>query len=376
MANWKDTISSPAFVAMLEADERIIGCRAVMVDRDGNEIVAIPVAGGSVEFDGESSEQWTCSITVKDPLFLPTAPTDALDPRSGLRLRVWWRIKLNYADEWQEVPIGTFYLQDPKISDTPGEWTMTIAGRDAVFEAQRGGYGGSMLVLSGMTVTDALNAIFNRVAPQIPRNIAQSSVTLPNPYEVGDREPKEDWNDIASMAGLRIRADREGTITGEPAPNPDTVKARYEEGPDCEVSKIDREIRTSSMINRVIAISTNPEIVPPIIGKAEDDDPGSSTWVGRFGPYETVIRSDAIATQAGADGMANATYERWRKPMEVVDVVVRQRPDLNYRDLCQLARKKSGVAGQYQVAQWTITLSATNKPPEPMTIGFMTKEIM
>ena len=375
MADWRDTIVDPSFIAMLESDNRIIATRAVMVDIDGNEIVSVPVTAGSVEFNGENSEQWTCSITVRDPQFVPNSDADPLDPRSGMRLRVWWQIKLSPEDDWTEVPIGTFYLQDPKITDTPGDWSMTIAGRDAIFEAQRGGYGASMLVLSGMTVTQALNAIFNRVAPQIPRNIAESTVTVPNPYEVGDRDPKDDWNDIASMAGLRVRANREGAIVGEDSPEPVEIKAQYEEGPDCEITKLDREIRTSSMINRVIAISTSTDIVPPIVGVAEDDNPGSATWVGRFGPYETTIRSDAIATQAGANGMARATYERWRKPMEAVDVVVRQRPDFDYRDLCQLARKKSGVAGQYQVGQWRIGLTSVDKAPEAMSIGFMTKEI-
>lgn len=373
-ANWRETIISSPFIQAVEAEVRDISTRAAMVDIDGNEVASIPVTSGSVEFNGESSEQWTCSIVVNDPALVPTGPDSLLDPRSGLRLRIWWRI-LGTSGSWLEVPIGTFYLQDPKINDSAGSWSMTISGRDAIFEAGRGGYGASMIVVSGMTVTQALNALFERVAPQIPRNIAESTVTLPTPFELGARDAKEDWNDLASMAGLRIRADREGTITGLKAPAPTAIKAQLVEGPDCVISQLSREIVTSSMINRVVVRSTNTEIVPVIIGIAEDNNPGSSTWVGRFGPYETEIKSDAIATQAGADGMARATYERWRKPMESIDVVMLQRPDFDYRDNCHIVRKKSSVAGAYQVGQWKIPLVGADDDPQPMTVGFMTKEI-
>ncbi|MBK7274851.1 MAG: hypothetical protein IPI13_17485 [Actinomycetales bacterium] len=79
----------------------------------------------------------------------------------------------------------------------------------------------------------------------------------------------------------------------------------------------------------------------------EDDDPGSATWVGRYGPFERVIESDAVTTAEGALSMARMQYGRLRLPTESIQARVPVRPDLDYRDPVILRRDRSGVGGTY-----------------------------
>lgn len=374
MTSWRDTIESAAFVAAVTAEQRTVGSRVEMVDRLGNSVLDLPVDSGNVSFKGEQAEQWACSLTLSDPDLVPRSPYDPLDPRSGLRCRIWWRIL--DGGSWLEVPLGTYWLEDPDVSDDGTTVRIGVTGRDAVATARRGGYGTQTVGVSGYTVDAALLHILFVVAPTVAVRIDPSTVTLPATYELGSSDdPWDDVADIASMAGLVVRADREGALLVAPTPEPSTVRADLQEGDDCAVVALTRGIKTSSIVNRVVAVSTSPEVNPPIVGVVEDDDEASPTWVGRYGPYVTTIKSDKIATQEGAEGMARAAFERWRLPMETVTVTIPQRPDLGYRDLCSVSSTRAAVSGMYRVSGWELPLAGPDQAPAPMTVTFMTESM-
>ncbi len=371
---WRQTIDDPAWLAAVSGRQRLVGSRVEMVDGEGNSVTDLPVDSGSVSFKGEQAEQWALTLQLSDPALVPRSPYDPLDPRSGLRCRVWWR--LWYGGGWTEIPLGTYWLEDPDFDDDGTTVTIGVSGVDAVAAARRGGYGGQTVAVGGYTVDAALQSIFQHVAPQVTARVDTSTVTVPATYELGSSEdPWDDVADIASMAGFHVRADREGVLMVTAPPDPQTVRADLQEGDDCAVVTLRRSVTTSSMVNRVIAVSTSPEVVPPVVGVVEDDDPASPTWVGRFGPYVTVIKSDKIADLAGAEGMARASYERWRRPMESVTVTIPQRPDLGYRDLVALSSTRAGVSGLYRVSGWEMPLAGPDQAPGPMTVTFMTESL-
>ncbi len=374
MTAWRQTIDDPAFLAAVGASQRLVGSRVEMVDGDGNPVVDLPVDSGSVSFKGEQAEQWALTLQLSDPDLVPRSPYDPLDPRSGLRCRVWWR--LWYGGAWAEIPLGTYWLEDPDIGDNGTTVSIGVTGRDAVATARRGGYGGQTVAVGGLTAAEALRNILEHIAPQVTARVDGTTVTLPATYEVGaSDDPWDDVADIAALAGFRVRADREGVLMVTAPPDPQTVRANLQEGAACAVVSLSRGITTSSIVNRVVAVSTSPEVTPPVVGVVEDDDPASPTWVGRFGPFVTTIKSDKIADVAGAEGMARATYERWRRPMESVKVTIPQRPDLGYRDLVALSSTRAGVAGMYRVSSWELPLAGPDKPPAPMVVEFMTESL-
>ena len=371
---WREDIESAEFIEAVTAPVRTISHRVAMVDRLGNEVADVPAAGVGVSFQGESAEQWAATITLTDPDWVPRSPRDYLDPRSGLRCRVYWRILVDAA--WVEVPIGTYHLEDPDINDDGAKIDIKVTGRDAVATARRGGYGAATIAVGGYTVDAALRRIFEAICPTLPTRVESSTVTLPSTYELGaSDDPWDDVTDIAAMAGFRVRADREGTIVAAPAPEPVNLRADLQEGEGCAVVALSRGIKTSSIVNRVIAVSTSPEVNPPITATIEDDDPGSPTWIGGYGPFVTTIKSDKIATQEGAEGMARATYERWRRPMESLRMTIPQRPDLGYRDLVAAGRAVAGVSGLVRVSSWSVQLASPDQAPAPMEVSFMTRSM-
>ena len=359
--------------AQASAARREVGWLADMYDSMGNLVQSLPIVGGGVTFQGEQTEQWACDIRLADPSLVPLKPSDVLDPRGGNRCQVWWTLRMPDGG-LAKVPCGRYSLEDPEMEDNGSELSYSMSGRDILAQARRGGYP-TTLSVGGMTVPDALRTVFGSICPGAPLVVGESSVTLPSTFELAEGDPAKDWTDIASLSGWVVRSDAVGTIVAGPTPVSDLVAAEWQEGVNCAVTAIKKSVATSSMINRVLAISTNPEVTPPLVGLKEDDDPGSSTWVGVYGPFQTTIRSDAIATQEGADGMARATYERWRHPMETVEVSVPARPDLGYRDLCNLAARRIGVSGEYRVSSWETQITPPNENPSDMKVTMMTRAI-
>lgn len=340
--------------AAVTARRRTVRCRVSLVNLDNVAVGAsVKVADGAIRFTGESSEQWTADFTVSDPLMVPLSPDDPLDPRAGLRVRIWWELLTTLG--WVSVPCGACVLHDPDISDT-GVLSMSLEGTDLITEIRRGGYGGQTISVGGLTVPDALGLLFDQVAAAYPRRVGASTVTLPSVYELGAREPFEDWTEIAAMAGWVVRADRDGIITCGPPPSDDTIRATWQEGADNRAASVRRKITTSEMVNRVTVVSTSAEVTPPIVSVVEDDDESSPTWVGLGMIWEQRIESDAVATQDGADNLAALTYGRMRWPTETVEVQVPPRPDLGYRDVVQIGRRRVGATGAYRVSSWDLDL--------------------
>ena len=359
--------------AAVEAPRRVLSSRVEMVDLSGASIMTLPVESATVDFRGEQAEQWACSLNLTDPRAVPKSFRDPLDPRSLLRARLWWRIQT--ATGWAEVPCGTYVLEDPDITADSAGVGITVTGRDPLAQARDNGYGATVLAVGGMTVPAALRKIFGLVAPQTPLQIADSTTTLPALYELAERDPAKDWTEIADMAGWVVRTDRMGTIVAGPRPEPTDVAALWNEGPDCAVVSLRRGIASGSLPNRVVVTSTSPDVAPPIVGIAEDDDPGSPTWIGRWGPYSRNITSDVIATQAGADALARMQLGRLRAPQETVTVRVPARPDLEYRELISLGSERAGVGGTYRVSGWKLSLAADGVAPPLMEVTMMQRAI-
>ncbi len=371
VATWRDWRDTPWWVGLVESRVRTVGSRVELIDSTGATVADLPVAAASVELHGTQQEQWAGSVVIRDPDWLPQDPTDLLDQRAGLRARIWWRLLTGPASG-PEVPLATLVLGDPQIRDRGADWEMTLTGRDVLSLPKRGGYRGLILDLGGLTVTAALKLLFAQLAPTVPVRVADTTLTLPTGYQVGlsDRTPAQDWTDLADVAGWVVRSDRDGVIVAGPRVDRTTPRADWSEGDDATVIELDRDVSTSDTVNRVIVRSTSTAGVWAVV---EDDDPGSATWVGRYGPFERLIESDAVTTPAGALSMARMQYGRLRLPTESVSVRVPVRPDLDYRDPVILRRDRSGVAGTYLVSGWTIRLGPS---PSLMEVAMMPRDML
>lgn len=351
-----------------------VGGRADLIDINDNVQLSIPAVAGVIDFKGEAAERFGADFTVVDPEFVPQGPSSPFDPRAGLRIRAYWQQLVGGA--WQEHLVGTFHLGNVHVRDDSSGLKITIPGRDALSEAARGGYRGT-LSLGGMNVADALRTIFARIAPGMTVVTGTTSISLPTPYTVGGtnrRKPQEDWTKIADLAGWRVYSDLYGVIKCGPVEVPPGV-LDWQEGPTCSVVDLDRDIDYMSMINSITATSTSPEVDPPISVTVEDVDPGSPTYVGLH-VWEDTIESDMYTTVEAATNAATAEYNRRRKPLDTVSVSTLPTPGLTYRTRVNLLRARAGVAGEYSVSSFRLPLEVPGPTqPQLMTVQ-MTPRMM
>ena len=352
---WADEITAP---------HRIIDYRVEAVTRDGAHLGDVPIDGVRIDFDGTQTEQWDAAFSFSSPELVPYAPTAWLDGRSGARLRVWWRLHTDAGI--MERVVCTLIVEDPSGTDD-GILAGTVPGRDPLAIARRGGYGSRTISVGGMTVSAALAALFDALVPDWPVSIEPTGVLLPTVYDLWDREPSEDWTEIAGMAGMTVRTDRMGVITVA-RPEPGTRVADWSEGPDCPVSEVRWEQKTSTIPRRVVVVTTNPDVTPPIVGTWEHPDAATLQII-----TETRVESSTVTTQEGADALARLTGERWARRQLAVTLTIPQRPDLDYRDDVILTRAQSQLHGLFEVSGWDLTLAGRDQPPALMTVSLMTR---
>lgn len=357
----------------IAAPRRQLRGRVQILDAAGTVAGELPATSCRVSMDGSKAERWACELTVEDPAWMPRRVSDPLDPRSAVRVRPQWGVLVDGVVAW--ITCGTYWLDDPSIDDAAGV-SLRISGHDAVAQARRGGYGGRVVSVGGMTVTAALRGLLDALSVTAYR-VAESAVTLPANYQLGDGDPWDDVSDIAALAGFDVWADRDGVVVIAPPPAPDTVAASWQEGADTPVVSLSRGITTSSIRNRVVCTSTSPEVIPPVTAVVQDDDPSSPTWVGGpFGVRETRIRSDKVADAAGATNMARATFGRWIRGSEDLQVRIPARPDLEVGDLIAASSTRSGVSGLWRLQGWTLDIPTPGADPGQMTVTMRTRSLL
>lgn len=374
--NW----AAPVVVPAIDRKVRTLSARAELVDATGTPVTVtvgtdeprstLPLASASVSFKGEVAEQWAATLTFTDPWMIPTDSTHPLWGARNYYVRLWWRILDD--GEWTEHLVCTVAIGNSGGQDT-GTISGTVQCRD-VLSTARGGYGGPLDV-GGLTVDEALRAIFERVAPTLPLQVGTSTVTLPDVYELGEQDPAKDWTEIAALAGWVVRTGRDGTVVAGPRPTP-TVALDWSEGPDCPVTELSWDHGIEHMGNRITVRSSDPDYVG-VYATVQDDDPASPTWVG--GPWGVhplpSIDSDAVTTVEAATNLARMHLGRGLRPVEDVSVTIPQRPDLEYRQVVHLARRQVGIGADYRISSWDLDLPVTGQPPAPMSVRMMQRTV-
>jgi hypothetical protein len=183
-------------------------------------------------------------------------------------------------------------------------------------------------------------------------------MTTPDPITLIPGMPAELANRILSRRE-RIPAGMTMSVTPpEPAQDGSQLPQNAPEQPD-GVSDVEWQAlgdpgKTALVRERVRA--TNAELTDPLMGVAEDDDPSSPTFIGRF-VHELRIDSDAVITQEAADNMAALHLGGNRRPTETITGSAPPRPDLDYLQPVHVASRRHGVAGVAEVVGWSWDLA-------------------
>lgn len=363
--DWRTLLGMPEWAVQMAATDRSVSCRVEVIDTAGVALGEAVIDAGQVTMTGGGSEMWVASLSGSDPDWLPMDYTDALDARSGNRIRIWWQEHIPALGGWGEVPVMTGWPHSPDVTDD-GQMSWQVTVRDSLLEAKRGGYGGATIELGGKTVDAALNALFDTVAPLLDHTFPASTVTLPDVYTLGQNTPDQDWREIAALAGWQVWSDREGTITAGPLTA--ATQVDWSEGGGCRLTELRRNTTTTDIINRVVVVSSNSSVSPAITAVAEDSDPASPTYVGDHGPWEQRVESDAVASQEAADNLAATTLADGLRPVVEVSGKCTPRPDLGWGDVIRLQRDRIGIYGPHVLEQYRLSLPKPASGPDLMEV--------
>lgn len=352
--------TSDAWKAAVNDPSRLIDYRVEAVDMTGAHLQDVDVKGVRVSFDGDQGEAWQAGFEIADRALVPMSPMDILDGRSGTRLRVWWRLWTSTG--WEEVPVGTFIVEDPEILDG-GTPSITVPGLDPLAIVRRSGYEAAIPV-GGKTVSEALTLFFEALALGYPVSIEPSTATIAAGKDLWENDdPLADARDLAALAGQDIRTDRWGVITVARTPDPATALADWQEGSTCPITSMKVRNRTSNIPRKVVVTSTSPDVTPAVTGVWTNPDADARNLLRVMR-----IQSSTVATVEGATAMARLQGERWSRPIQMVEATLPQRGDLDYRDIVLLRRAQSGVSGPYRVAGWDLVMRGRDTAPAEMTV--------
>lgn len=371
--DWQALLASPEWAAQMLSPERMCDTRVEVINADGVHLADIYPDGGTVAFTSANTARFRGDLTMVADY--PVDSTDLLHPFSRNRVRIWWREWLPALGGWGEVPLMTGHPEDPGAEKSPGlSWTLPLL--DVMTEVLRGGYGGQSIDVSGMTTADAIDAFLTAIAPWVPSSIPATTTVLPSTYVLGSNRPGDDLAAICKPAGWTLCSDRMGVASIDPGDMPSALTADWSEGDGCPVTKLGRDVTTSEVVNAVMVRTTSSDIVPPLVGRRQDTDPASPTFIGRYGPYWSDDNTtDAATDQAGVDAVAEAIFEEKRRAMDAVQLEVPARPDLFARSLVALNSPDMGVAGTYRVESWRIPLPKGGEAPKPMTVVMANRSV-
>lgn len=384
LGTWHEMVRTAEFIEAITDRDRILDSYTEFVDMrgltvpvevEGEMFERAPAEDVTVGMKGEQAEQWSGTASFGSGM-VPTSLTSPLDPRNGLRLRLWWGVLHKPSQAWLWACCGTLLMEDPKVTDS-GIAAVTVTLRDMLTMLSGAGYGGQPLDISGLYVHEAIRAIIDRAAPTLPVRIAVTDRKVPATYEVAYQSALTDIIDLAERAGWVVRTDADGVVNVGPRAAPLTVVVEWSEGDDCPVEDLTRDITTSLIRNRVTVRSTHPDAVG-VYYTAEDDDPSSPTYV--YGPWGAHpaddVETDVSDTVEGCKSIALMRLGRLLHPTEDVEVTVMPRPDLGYRDAVNVRRRAAGTTGGYRVSSWDgLRLPRRGQEPPAMKVRMMTRTL-
>lgn len=370
---WERVITSPEYAAAIASRSMPpIDARVEILARDGAVIARLGgydpthpgVVAGSVTCDGDSTIRWTCDLTVDNDDLVPSGPGDLLHPLSWHRVRVWWRIMLS-TGAWAEIPIGTYYLDHPAVTDS-GEATvsMSLRGSDVMAVIKRSLMPMSMTV-GGLSASEAATAILTAAAPWAQIALPPTPYRLPADYEAGapDADPVEVAAEILRGAGLDLHADRMGVVVATPTGSTGHPVASLIEGPGCAAVSVSSSVDVGSLANVVTVTSgayrdADGNEMDPISVTVRDEDPTSPLYAGGDGPTlrSPTITRDDITTREQARALALEELDRLRAPVEALDLVTFPMPHLDPGQAVEVSFSRTRIAGTRRVRSWQMAL--------------------
>ncbi|WP_431781698.1 DUF5047 domain-containing protein [Streptomyces chumphonensis] len=275
--------------------------------------------GGSVQIDRGSAVRRTATVECPDVSLLPSTEAAFLAV-AGARLRVRRGVML----DGQPVTVPVFTGRIDSLDGDPDTGPVTIAasGLEAVIADAR--FEAPYSTRSATAAVTSITALIRSVIPDaVVTSTAPDDALGPRTWD----EQADRWDairEIATAVGAEVFADADGVFRIEPWPDLLTADVAWEiaAGDGGALISATSGWSRDGLYNVVVASGENTEAgIPPVSATAEDDDPGSPTYVdGPFGRVPAFYSSSTLTTVALCEQAAIKLLADAKRPTYTADI--------------------------------------------------------
>lgn len=322
---------------------------------NGIKVDEVPVVDGEVRYDDSARVLRSCEVELAGPI--PVGPNDPLAP-IGSTLALY-RGARDWTGEDILQPVGVYAFDNTGVSRESR--TVRVAGYDFAQLVSDARWEDPFAIASGTNLATAISVALESRIPsalwQEP-NLASTSATTPS-IVWGEERENDPWADIAGLAraaGMRLVFSRTGRATLAPVPDPETAPVVH----DYTVGESPLLLSTAKHLdgrpyNVVVARGEEASNAAPVQAKAEDDNPASPSYIGRYRrPY--FLTSGYITSEAQALEAARGELNRRLGLGEVVTLLAVPLPTLDVAQAIQAVDPAIGVDARYLIDRMTLPL--------------------
>lgn len=338
----------------------------ILIEEESAETLS-EVEGGSVTMQSGADARARCSLDVVGLEDLIPVDADSVLNVYSTELAIYRGVK-NSSDTYL-VPLGVFGIDQSSVTDSGGDVTIAINGRDRAgkFISPEGGFETGGTLPAGTKAGAAIVSVLLDSWATMPYDSdAFDALTVPLPALTWE-EGEDRWafvSGIATACGGELYFDRYGVLTIQPIPDLSaaTPSAVIAEGEGGTLLNITRDWDRSRVVNRWVVIGQNPsndpsEVVPR--GVALDNDPSSPTYYyGPFGKRLETVNNSFVGTEVQAQDMASGLLAKSIGAPDSISFSAIPDPGRSPLDVVTVERSRLGVAANHILDSITHPLSS------------------
>lgn len=323
--------------------------------REGALLDVVPILSGEVTYDTDRRIRRTCTLTLRH---LPGPHAiDPLTPGTN-SVRLFRGARDWTGQEFME-PVGVYVYDETDTVMAAGE--TSLSGSDLAQLVADARWEEPYAIAQGTPLADAIaDAVKSRLPDHLWQepNIATVG-NLTTPVVWGEERDNDPWADVVTLAeayGQLLSLDRSGRLTMTPQPHPDdtAVVADLTVGESRLIETVGLT-RHGRPYNIAVATGETDDDAPPVVGRAEDDDPTSASYVGHY-RKPVFLTSGYIATQAQADQAAQAELARRVGLSETVPLGLAAMPWVDVWEAVDITAPALSLDGRYVLSSYRMPL--------------------
>jgi hypothetical protein len=277
---------------------------------------------------------------------------DVLDlfPTLVTEIRPW--VGLHYWDapavdppgvtSWEYVPLGTLVVSGVDTSNYP---QVTVQGYDRMWLV--GPFANALSIPSGTVIADAMNLILGQQIPTARLDtsgiIATEHTTSALLYAEQD-DAVQKLADMAATTGQVLYVDQMGVFTTDTEPSTDDEPVMtYASGYGGSAMMRPKQVIDASQAYNAVVFTGEGAATVPVRGYAQDDNPNSSTYVGKVGRRPYFASSPLITTQHQAVLAAKTRLLNILGIPDTISVPVPPNPALESGDVIMATDTSQGI---------------------------------